>query len=94
MRVIRRNLSIAERLRAVEDPGKPRRQLAGTYVSDLSALKKAIQLCGLCLRKWHSANAGYVTKRNLPFVRGRCDGCGEHHDRMRLFVHHTQATGL
>lgn len=69
------------------DPGRPKNQLAGTYMGDLVALQKAIAVCDGCFRKWRPGQNSYVSKRNIPFVRGTCDGCGERFDRMRLFVH-------
>ena len=73
------------------DPGRPSRQLAGTYIGDLVALRKAIALCWGCLKKWRPSAVGYMNKRNIPIVRGNCDGCGERFDGMRLFVHHSVA---
>ena len=60
-----------------ESSGRPSGQLPGSHVLDLSDLKKALTLCDSCLPKFDSKTAGYVTKKNLPLVQGRCDGCQE-----------------
>ncbi len=79
------------RLDAARDPGRPSGRSPGSHVVDLSDLMKAITLCRSCVKKFNSASAGYVTKRNLPFVRGRCDGCQEYTERGHLLVHHSLA---
>ena len=70
-----------DRLRnAVGQRGAPSRMLAGSWISDLAALGKAIVLCELCQRKWNSKSYGYVAKALWPgqnFVMGDCDGCGK-----------------
>ena len=58
---------------------------------DRADLKKALTLCGDCLGKFDKAKAGYVTKKNLPFVQGRCDGCQHFTGHGHLLVHHTLA---
>ena len=77
-----------ERLRRAIGPGRASGRLAGGHVTDLAALGKAISLCGTCQSKFAAANYDYVTKRNIPFVRGRCDGCQQHSERARLFLKH------
>ena len=69
-------------------PGRAAGRLPGGHVTDMAALGKAISLCGTCAPKFAAARYGYVTKRNIPFVRGRCDGCQEHSERARLFLKH------
>lgn len=69
----------------------PRMQLPGSYVLDRADLKKALMLCASCLPKFDAVRAGYVTKKNLPLVRGRCDGCQQHAERGNLLVHHSLA---
>lgn len=65
-------------------------RLAGGYIADKAALKKAICLCLSCAPKFAALKHGYVTKKNIPFVRGMCDGCREWCDPLRLFLHHEQ----
>lgn len=81
----------AEQADTALDPGKPTKQVTGSYIDDLVNLRLAIWLCGLCERKWRPAKVGYVTKRTIPFVRGKCDGCQDSFGQMRLFVHQTIA---
>jgi hypothetical protein len=92
MNVIRAESSYTPRERAkrAEDPGRPTRRLAGGYIDDLAALHKAIALCLSCAPKFNAAHYGYATKRNLPFVRGQCDGCGQYSPQARLFLHHSE----
>ena len=79
------------RLFASMSPGRRPGRLPGGHIADLGDLKKAITLCAGCLPKFNSAAAGYVAKNNLPFVRGRCDGCSNYGDRGHLLVHHSLA---
>ena len=70
----------ADRLRnAIGQRGTPRKMLAGSWISDLAALGKAVVLCETCARKWIPAKVGYIAKQLWPgaqFVLGDCDGCG------------------
>ena len=80
----------ARRFLAGQYTGRKPGRLPGGHVMDLADLMKAIVLCADCVRKFHSAKAGYVTKRNLPFVRTHCDGC-KTFSTAHLLVHHTLA---
>lgn len=82
------------RLMAGLAPGRRQGQLPGSHVLDLADLKKALMLCNSCLPKFNSASYGYVSKSNIPFVKGRCDGCSKMFNRMRLLVHNTMACTL
>ena len=77
-----------QRLRRALSPGRASGRLPGGHVTDMAALGKAISLCGTCQPKFAAARYGYVTKRNIPFVRGRCDGCQNYAGRARLFLKH------
>ena len=79
------------RLRAGLARGRKPGRLPGGHVIDLADLKKAIVLCGDCKPKFNAARAEYITKVNLPFVQGRCDGCDRFTPRGHLLVHHTIA---
>ena len=79
------------RLFAGASPGRRPGRLPGGHIADRADLRKAITLCRYCLPKFSSAKAEYVTKSNLPFVRGRCDGCNHYTERGHLLVHHTLA---
>ena len=69
-----------------ESPGRRSGQLPGSHVLDRADLKKALTLCDSCLPKFDSKTAGYVTKKNLPLVQGRCDGCQDMTSRGHLLV--------
>jgi len=73
-----------EHLLQNQDPGKPARILAGSYVSDLVSLKKCLSLCLLCLHKFDAKAHNYVTRASLPRAHGTCDGCGDWHDANTL----------
>ena len=77
-----------QRLRRAISPGRASGRLAGGYVTDMATLGKAISLCVYCQSKFNAAHYGYVTKRNIPYVRGRCDGCQQFSDHARLFLKH------
>jgi len=79
------------RLRASASPGRGKGRLPGGHVLDRADLLKSLVLCRDCVGSFDSAAAGYVTKSNLPFVRGRCDGCQQHTERGHLLVHHSLA---
>ena len=70
----------ADRLKnSIGQRGAPKRMLAGSWISDLAALGKAIVLCDWCKRKFNPKSVGYVAKALWPgqnFVMGDCDGCG------------------
>ena len=70
-------------------PGRRPGRLAGGHIADRVDLRKAIALCESCVGKFDNERVDYVTKPNLPFVRGSCDGCGQYSPRSHLFVHHS-----
>ena len=79
---------------AGRSPGRRPGRLPGGHIADRVALRKAVTLCRDCLPKFNRRNTGYVTKPNLPFVQGRCDGCQQFTPRGHLFVHHTVVCNL
>lgn len=81
-------------LMAGANPGRGKGRLPGGHVLDRADLLKSLVLCGDCVGKFNSAAAGYVTKSNLPFVRGRCDGCQHYTPRGHLLVHHSLANNV
>lgn len=64
---------------------RPRGQPPGSYIADLAALGKVIALCGQCEPKFDAFAYDYVTRRDLPFARGYCDGCCNMSERNALF---------
>ncbi len=79
------------KLEAGAVPAGRRGKLPGSHVLDRADLKKALTLCRSCLPKFDQMRAGYITKSNLPFVAGRCDGCQQFTPRGHLLVHHSLA---
>jgi len=82
------------RLMAGRSPGRRPGRLPGGHIDDRIGMRKAISLCRDCRPKLDAENVGYVTKPNLPFVRGRCDGCQRYVNRMHLLVPETLANTL
>lgn len=88
-----RNMSPLQRSKTLR--GKPRsgkRLLAG-WISDLIALRRSIALCWRCemiVEDRVLTKAGYVNRRNLPYVAGPCDGCQDWMPRGKLWVHRNQ----
>ncbi len=66
-------------------------RLPGGHIDDRVGLRQAIQLCRDCRPKFDAAKAGYVTKLNIPIVRGRCDGCQHYTERADFLVHSSLA---
>ncbi len=79
------------RLFAGAAPGRRPGRLPGGHVHDLASLKKAITLCADCRPKFNASRCDYVTKKNLPIVRDRCDGCQEFTRHGHLLVHRSLA---
>lgn len=79
-----------ERLHSARAPGRGLGRLAGGHIDDIASLKKAVALCADCAPKFNPRAYGYITKKNLPLARGRCDGCDRHCDA-HLFVHQSLA---
>jgi hypothetical protein len=80
------------RLWAAQDTGRRPGRLPGGHVGDCEDLKKAIILCeDGCVKKFNAKRAEYVVKKNIPIVRGKCDGCSQFTSRGRLLVHYTLA---
>jgi hypothetical protein len=84
----------AKRMWAARDTGRAPGRLPGGHVGDIADLKKTVMLCPDCIGKFNSARAEYVIKKDLPFVRGFCDGCRSFMERGHLLVHYTLANLL
>ena len=83
-----------EKLDASEIMGRPRGRVAGGYIADRVGLKQGVALCPNCTPKFNALKVDYVTKSNLPYVAGYCDGCGDHADQNHLYVHKSFASNL
>lgn len=89
-----RNRTPAQRAAAGEYQGRRSGRLAGGHIADLVDLRSAVQLCPDCRPKFNDKGAGYTTKRNLPTVIGKCDGCNSHSAALSLFVDRQFACNL
>jgi hypothetical protein len=86
-----KEITPSQRLAFGAAPAGRRGKSAGSHVLDRVDLKKAITLCHDCMPKFDIRRYGYTTKRNLPRVRGRCDGCQNHCEQGHLLVHRSLA---
>lgn len=86
MRIIRQDWSKLERAAHFAHAGRRPGTLAGSYVSDLAALGKAIVLCLSCAPKFDAGRAGYSTSEKIPVCQGTCDGCKRYATNARLFM--------
>lgn len=89
-----REITPAQRVALGESPGRRPGRLPGGHIDDMVALKQAVALCTSCRPKFDSKRAGYIRKRTLPVVRGRCDGCDQFHPAMKMFVDRAFAVNL
>jgi hypothetical protein len=65
-------------------PGRPRRSVAGSYIDDLAALRKAVLLTPDEAKKFNAESVGYGTPRgsdDFCFVTGYSDASGERCNR-------------
>lgn len=85
--IIRSERTITKRDRAeiIEWQGR-RRITPGSHIADLVALGKSIALCNACNPRFDPRKHDYHVDRNLPRVRGKCDGCRQYRDPMVLYV--------
>lgn len=85
-----REITPRMRLKFSVAPGRPQGRTAGSHIDDLAALGKAIWLCPTDARKFNFIRYEYAHKRDMPFVRGACDGCGQYHPACVMFVPRTR----
>jgi hypothetical protein len=89
-----KEITNTQRLAWGEDPGRRPGRTVGGHIDDMVALTQSVVLCPSCRPKFDAKRNGYITKRNLPFVSGRCDGCENYHPRMHLLVDRKFASTL
>lgn len=51
---------------------------AGSRVTDMAELRKCLCLCMLCEDRFDKQRYGYQRARDIPIVRGKCDGCEQY----------------
>lgn len=79
----------AARLATLAVNGKLGRQTGGSWLDDLSELKKSVVLCDTHARKFVDKN--YYRHEFYPYVAGACDYCGEEFSNCILYLHKRQA---
>lgn len=87
--VKRKDWTPADRLKAMEAPGRKAGRSHGGFVAgDLAELKKAIILCEACQHKFDCKRHGYysVWKYEKTPVMGNCDACRVMCTEARLFL--------
>ena len=58
--------------------GKKSKQTAGSHVTDIAELGRCLVLCMACEPKFDKYKYGYGQAKDIPIVRGKCDGCGHY----------------
>lgn len=74
---------------AIPAPGRRAGTPHGTYVSDLTELKKTLLLCTFCQPKFDPRRANYyIDRRFARFgANGPCDACRKHCEGGQLYFH-------
>ena len=83
--LVKRKWTPADKLAAMEAPGRPARRIAGGWIADLTGLRKCIVLCGQCTHKFNPKLYHYRKETEMQ-ASGRCDGCKAHDIRCTLYV--------
>lgn len=90
---IRRQQKVARaesrrRLASMESPGRSVGSVAGSFVSDLAAIRQCVLLCWQCAPKFDPKAHGYVHDKHYR-VSGKCDGCRTRvmNGSLRFFTH-------
>lgn len=83
--LVRRDWTPADRLKAMEDKGRPQGRVAGGWMADLAALRKCIVLCSFCAPKFNPKRYQYRKEAEFQ-ARGRCDGCKANDIHCTMYV--------
>ncbi len=75
--IVKRDWGIRDVLKSQEDPGRKKGKPSGSYIDDLTALKKAVILCDACVKRFNAKKAGYEKPARFSTVRAKCDDCRE-----------------
>ena len=72
-------------------PGRPKfAKVAGSWITDNTALKKTITLCPLCVNKFNPRRYGYVKWDHPilgPFTVADCMDCRSKDPRCSMYIH-------
>lgn len=79
--------STLRHLASYEHPGRPSRSVAGSWIDDFVALKRAIMLCPFCVNKFNPRKAHYEVWRRDVYAVAKCDDCKQHSRQIRTFIH-------
>jgi hypothetical protein len=74
-------------LDSMEHPGRPSKSVAGGWIADFVALKRAIMLCPFCVHKFNPGANHYEVWRNDIYSVAKCDDCKQHSRQIRTFIH-------
>lgn len=84
------------RLKSIEDPGRRRGSVAGSYMHDVMALRQSVMLCSDCVHKLGARRRKKLVRGPNNYVldeylrcNGPCDDCRKHvfDGTLRFFVH-------
>ena len=70
-----------------EHPGRKFGATAAGWVFDLVARRKVLILCWRCQPKFDHKRSRYYKDGRFPYVIGKCDGCREHVNQAKLYIH-------
>jgi len=80
--------TINPRVQLKEHPGRPHGMPHGSWVWDLTCLRKVVLLCFACQHKFdHKRNDYYMDGRH-PFCTARCDGC-RRLGQAKMYIHNS-----
>ena len=88
----RKQWSVWDELKALEDKGRATKRIAGAYIAgDLSELHKTIMLCPMCKHgfDWKKHRYYNVFHYDHIYASGRCDVCRAMSTKLSLYLHET-----
>ena len=74
-------------LKSLEAGGKPVGRLAGGWVDDFAALRKAIMLCEFCSPRFNAKQNKYAVWRRDIYAIAKCDGCNQTSRHIKTYIH-------
>lgn len=77
-------------LKSMEAPGRHAKRVAGGWIADFVALKRAIMLCPFCTPKFNPRANHYEHWRRDIWSTARCDGCNQFSTHIKTFIHQSQ----
>ena len=74
-----------------ESPGRAMGKPHGSHVAGLYEQRQTIWLCRGCAHKFDHKKHSYY--QEFYYVIGKCDACGDHNARNKLYVHESYLAG-